>query len=53
MAKKKGKENEIKEPVTNCDQFDGVVTNCDNQQLEYGYKVYDSCHPWSTGDARL
>ena len=34
MAKKKGKKEEIKEPVTNCDRFEEVVANCDNQQFE-------------------
>lgn len=31
MAKKKGKKEEIKEPVKNFDQFNDVVANCDNQ----------------------
>lgn len=33
MAKKKGKKEEIKEPVEKNDQFEEVVANCDNQQL--------------------
>ena len=34
MAKKQGKKKEIKAQVANRDQFDEVVANCDNQQLE-------------------
>ena len=38
MAKKKGKENEIKEPVTNCDQFEEVAVNNDSKVQNFHLK---------------
>ena len=38
MGKKKGKENEIKEPVTNCHQFEEVAVNNDSKVQNFHLK---------------